>query len=192
MTMIRTFFAVDISDGQRQAVSSILDEFRKLDVHVKWVKPENLHVTLKFLGDTDEDTIPQICETVNSAIRGVPSFVFSLEDLGQFPNARNPRVIWAGIRDGYESLRALSGRINNAVKQLGFKPGKRRFSPHLTIGRVKDNRNIRTLMNEISVIDFVSETSLVSEVILYQSTLRPQGPIYTPLKTFSLPNTQGG
>jgi 2'-5' RNA ligase len=190
--MVRAFVAVKISDQQRQAIASILEELSQLDVRVKWVAPENLHITLKFLGDTDEEILPQIYKSIENAIGDSLSFDFLLEGVGQFPNARNPRVIWAGIREGYESLRALSSRIDQAVRPFGFKPEKRRFSAHLTIGRVKDNRNINILMNEISVIDFVSESSLVTEVVLYQSTLRPKGPIYTPLKTFDLLSTQGG
>ncbi len=184
--MIRAFIAVNISDNQREEVARVLDDLMGYDVSVKWVKVGNLHVTLKFLGDTDDQILPDLYGAVEESVTSVGTFDLSLENLGYFPNAHRPKVIWVGIKDGYESLKQLSREIDLAVEPFGFKPEKRKFSAHLTIGRVKDARNIETLTNDISGMTFQSSATTVSDVVFYQSTLRPQGPIYTALKTFEL------
>jgi 2'-5' RNA ligase len=184
--MVRAFIAVNISDGHRQRLAELLDSFRSLDVGVKWVVPENLHVTLKFLGDTDEKVLDDLYAAVRNALAGLRRFQLSLRGLGQFPNARSPRVVWVGINDGADSLRQLSKRVSEAVIPFGFETEKRKFSAHLTIGRVKHTKNISTLVDKLTSMEFETEPAVVSEVIFYQSTLRPQGPIYTPLSKFEL------
>jgi 2'-5' RNA ligase len=182
--MLRAFIAVDISDRQREEVGAILDKLMDYDVRVKWVKIDNVHVTLKFLGDTDDEILPDLYGAIGDAVSNQKAFDLSLEKLGCFPNAHRPRVIWVGIKDGYDGLRELSREIERAVEPFGFKPEKRKFSAHLTIGRVKDARNIESLTRDVSGIDFSSSATTVSKVVFYQSTLRPQGPIYTSLKEF--------
>lgn len=184
--MLRAFIAVDISDRQREEVGAILDKLMNYDVRVKWVKIGNVHITLKFLGDTDDKILPDLYGAIGDAVSNHNVFELSLEKLGCFPNAHRPRVIWTGIKEGYDDLKDLSLEIERAVEPFGFKPEKRKFSAHLTIGRVKDARNIESLTRDISGMDFSSSTTAVSKVVFYQSTLRPQGPIYTSLKEFEL------
>ncbi|MBU1318436.1 MAG: RNA 2',3'-cyclic phosphodiesterase [candidate division Zixibacteria bacterium] len=184
--MIRAFVAVNISDDQRAEVGKVIGKLRDYDVRIKWVEVSNLHVTLKFLGDTDEKALPDMYAAIADAVSGIQPFDLSLRNLGCFPNVQRPRVIWVGIDDGYDGLRDLSRDVERAVEPFGFAPEKRKFSGHLTIGRVKDNRNVETLTRDLSKIDFASSSAKVSGFVLHQSVLRPQGPVYTPLKIFEL------
>ena len=182
--MLRAFIAANISDKQKEEVGRVLDRLMGYDVRVKWVKIGNMHITLKFLGDTEEKILPDLYTAISESINDQRAFDISLESLGCFPNAHRPRVIWVGIKDGYDNLRELSQNIDRAVKPFGFRPEKRKFSAHLTLGRVKDAGNIESLTSDLSRIEFSSSKAKVSDVVFYQSVLRPQGPLYTALKTF--------
>lgn len=184
--MMRAFIAVNISEEQRDEVGRVLANLMSYDVRVRWVKIKNVHVTLKFLGDTSEKILPHLYEAIGESIADQQEFDLSLAKLGCFPNTRYPRIIWVGIKDGYENLKEMSRRIETAVEAFGFKREKRKFSAHLTIGRVKDGKNIASLIEDISNWDFSSSIASISKVVFYQSTLRQQGPIYTPLKEFEL------
>jgi 2'-5' RNA ligase len=184
--MIRAFIAVNISDDQKREASAMVRRLSSLGARVKWVESSNLHITLKFLGDTDEKLLPELYESVEIALKDAAGFDLSFEGLGCFPNPRRPKVIWIGIKDGYENLKSMAGQIEKAVVPLGFEPEGRPFSAHLTIGRVKDDRGIELLTKELPALQFLSSVSSISKAVFYQSTLRPDGPIYTPLKTFEL------
>jgi len=183
---IRTFIAVKISDEQRAGVAEVLDRLRCHDVSVKWVEPKNMHITLKFLGDTAEENLPQLFDAISDALNGARRFDLKLAGLGQFPPRKPPRVIWAGIQSGYENLRDIASKIDKALEPFGFEPEKRKFSAHVTIGRVKNNRNIRLVTDDLEKIGFDSPGTTVSEVVFFKSDLTPKGPIYTSLKKFEL------
>jgi len=184
--MIRAFIAVNIADVQRKEIAEVIDSFRRYDVRVKWVNAGNLHVTMKFLGETSEDSLTEMYSAIRDSIAGVAPFNLRLANVGCFPNARKPRVIWVGINDGFNQLKDISRCVENALEPFGFAPEKRKFAAHVTIGRVKDNRNIETLSSELDRIKFDSSDSQIRDVVFYQSDLRPQGPIYTALQAFEL------
>jgi 2'-5' RNA ligase len=184
--MLRAFVAVNISEQQRDEVGRVLANLSSYDVRVRWVKIGNVHVTLKFLGDTSEKVLPDLYHAIGECLADQHAFDLSLAKLGCFPNARYPRIIWIGIDSGYEALKGMSRRIEGAVEPFGFKREKRKFSAHLTIGRVRDNKNISSLIEDISNWDFASSVAKISKVVFYQSTLRQQGPIYTSLREFEL------
>lgn len=189
--MLRAFIAVNISEDQRDEVGRVLANLMSYDVRVRWVKIKNVHVTLKFLGDTSEKVLPGLYKAIGESIADQEPFELSLAKLGCFPNTRYPRIIWVGIKDGYDELKELSKRIETAVQTFGFEREKRKFSAHLTIGRVKESRNIDSLIEDISKWDFSSSVASVSKVVFYQSTLRQQGPLYTPLQEFELISQAG-
>jgi len=184
--MIRAFVAVNISDGQRSEVGSVLDRLHAYDVRIKWVEIGNLHITLKFLGDTEEKQLPDMYDAIAESVSDARPFDLSLKNLGCFPNIHRPRVIWVGIENGYDGLRDLSRRVERAVEPFGFAPEKRKFSGHLTLGRVKDNRNVERLTGDLPKFQIETSMTTVSDFVFYRSVLRPQGPVYTPLKTFEL------
>ncbi len=184
--MIRAFIAVNLSESQRREVGRLIDDFRRHDVRVKWVNAANLHVTMKFLGDTSEDSLTEMFSAVGDALTGLKQFNLKLANVGCFPSAKKPKVIWVGINDGFGHLKEVSKRVEAAVEPFGFAPEQRKFSAHVTVGRVKDNKNIQLLTGEFVNVRFESSSAMIGDVVFYKSDLRPEGPIYTPLRTFEL------
>jgi 2'-5' RNA ligase len=139
----------------------------------------NIHITLKFLGDTDEAVVPEIENIMKSAVAGIPPFMMQLKGAGAFLNLGRISVVWAGI-EGAGNLGVIARKIDDGLKPLGFQPEKRAFSPHVTVARVKDGRNIRDLADVIRVWE-AGEFGQVSvdRIILKKSVLTPQGPVYS-------------
>lgn len=183
---MRCFIAVRISNDQRDRIASLIDDFRHEDVRVKWVKPQNLHVTLKFLGEVDEKNLPNMFDALEKSLTSYKEFDFSMKGLGCFPNRRRPRVFWVGIEEGIEPLRILAREIDRTMTDFGFKPEKRGFSAHLTIGRVKDDRGIEVLTNRFDDVKFETDSCTIDEIIFYQSILKREGPTYIPQKRIKL------
>ena len=153
---------------------------------VKMVDLRNIHITLKFLGDTDEGLVPDIERVMKSAVAGVPPFRMRLKGAGAFPNLGRISVVWAGI-EGAENLGAIARKIDEGLKPLGFEPEKRRFSPHVTIARVRDGRNTRELAQVIrdwEAGEFGEVT--VNSIILKKSVLTPRGPVYSDVAVVDL------
>lgn len=183
---MRSFIAVKISPAQREKLADLIRSLKKSGTDVKWVKPENLHVTLKFLGEVDEKGLPNIFDSLEKSLTNEQSFQFNLKDLGCFPNLHRPRVIWVGIEQGINSLKSLAGLIDDCMLGFGFEKEKRGFSPHLTIGRVKSTRLIERLTGMFKSVSFATEIYTIDEVIFYQSILRREGPTYIPHKIIKL------
>ncbi|HBF33749.1 TPA: RNA 2',3'-cyclic phosphodiesterase [Candidatus Sumerlaeota bacterium] len=191
MTMLRTFIAVDMSDAQRSAAVHLQANLQKgiqfTKSYVRWVQPEVMHLTLKFIGDTVEEKVPEIIETVQAALAETHAFSFEMRGLGFFPNVHAPKVLWCGIREGKAELTDLAQRMEETMKTLGYPPEKQPFSPHLTLGRIPAMRGVEAMA---SVVKSHQETSLgtglIDAVTLYQSTLTPEGPVYTPLHRWEL------
>ncbi len=146
------------------------------DRAVRWVAPENIHLTLRFLGDTAEDKLPLISQELDNITSDFQPFKLYLNELGCFPNRKRPRVVWAGISGELKRLNALQKRIETAVQSLGWQGEKRPFRAHLTIGRVKDRSQARQLDWELSL---EKQEIPVSAVNLIESQLLPSGPVYT-------------
>lgn len=180
MTKFRGFIAVDITN------SSVIDNFRnaliKTGEKIKPVKPENMHITLKFLGDTPGDQIEKIEDVIKKSIEGSEPFNLILKSAGFFPDRERIRVVWIGLHDNGQ-LAEITGRLNEGLAEAGFKKEKRPFSPHLTIARVKSLKNKNRILQ---VIEDYSDTFFiemrVSTVKLIKSELKPEGPRYTVLK----------
>jgi len=184
--MKRLFAAVHVAPFRefRDQFSSLQQGLRFADI--KWVNPENIHITLKFFGETAEDRIPDIhCILKQVSSRHRP-FGFTIEDTGIFGSSYNPRVVWFGIQ-GAQALTALAQDVLKEVESIGWERDRQNFVPHITIGRVKDVKDKRLFQD---VIDdhkkaFIQEVS-VTEFRLYESILQPQGPIYKVLENFEL------
>ncbi len=153
---------------------------RKFDYPVKWVEEENLHLTLKFLGEVKEERVEEISRVLREIRRSEKRFELSLEDIGAFPSERSPRVIWIGVGKGREEIIRLQERIEEGLTPLGFKKEERGFHPHLTIARVKKRADFKELFD----LSYKSRVFLVDSVTLFKSTLTPKGPIYEPLDRF--------
>lgn len=173
----RLFIAVDFSDEIKDRILNFQKEIRKrIYGDIKWVERENFHLTLKFLGEVSEDLIPHIEDTMIEVSNFVNPFYLFLQGFGAFPSVNNPRVLWIGVRDEVNSLKILFDLLERRLIRKGFVKEEKPFSPHLTIGRVK-GREVRFL----EMYDFPEEKVFIDEIILFESILTPQGPIYNPV-----------
>ncbi len=181
--MVRTFVAVEIDEAVRQRASALIERARASIEGIRWVGPQNLHVTLKFLGDVAEEDLPAVGEAVTQAVAGVPGFDFELRALGAFPRIDRPNNVWLGSGDGAASLADLADRIERALNPLGFPREHRTFEPHVTLGRVARGGRapaalVRWLRENAA---FEAGRSRIREVVVFSSQLTPQGAIYTAL-----------
>ncbi len=153
---------------------------------IKWVDVDNVHLTIKFLGDTDEDLIPEIKNALEDLTQGFNSTRLKMRSIGVFPNLQRPRVLWIGLEDN-ETVSQLAKSIDEAMTTLGYEPEQREFKPHITLGRIKFLRDRRTLQQLIDKYDgHYFQDIPVEEIILYESQLRREGPVYTALGKFPL------
>jgi 2'-5' RNA ligase len=179
---VRSFIAIDLSDQARRRIDTLVQELRKSDAQVGWVRTEGIHLTLKFLGNV----APESIEGIKSALARTSSHTAPIRiepaGCGAFPTIKSPRVIWVGLRGQIGPLAELVRRVETALVPLGFEPEDRPFKPHLTIGRVKGRRRLQALQEILLAHeDFTAEPFDAAEVVLYKSELRPDGARYTPL-----------
>jgi 2'-5' RNA ligase len=183
---MRTFVAVEMPQSVREQFRDVEARLRQAEAHVKWVEPHNIHLTLKFLGDVAEDQLPSVFQAVAEGAQGLAPLQVRLSRLGAFPNLRRPRVVWIGVDQGKEALLQLQGRMEEAMARRNFPREDRPFSPHLTIGRVKSERGLEDLIDIIRATPFETESFEIDELVAMESTLTPDGPIYTPLHKVGL------
>jgi len=179
--MFRLFIALPLPDALEQRLGELIREFQPRGSNVKWAKPENIHLTVKFLGDTDEELVPEIGRAIDQIAARSGACKAVIDSLGGFPNLRRPRVIWAGSSLGIESAAAIARQIDLAMRQLGFEKEKRPFKGHLTLGRVRQGKNIDELAGILSGYKLEPLTVTLDRLTLFKSTLTPTGPIYDRL-----------
>ena len=177
---MRTFLAIEMSEGIRKAVNTVIQDEKKKNLPIKWVEFENLHITLKFLGEIDDQKKNEIMPLITEITRGFIPFTVSLSGIGCFPGPRNPRVIWVGVQEGGEKMIELAERLENNLARIGFKKEEKKFHPHLTFGRVKGYCNV----DEILAKTLAPEPFTVDSITLFKSTLKPGGPVYEGLQRF--------
>ncbi|MCX7855894.1 MAG: RNA 2',3'-cyclic phosphodiesterase [Anaerolineae bacterium] len=190
--MIRAFIAIPLPEPlwRQLAQTQQMLEKQMPAGSVRWVKPEGIHLTLKFLGDTPEEKIPAIRAALSAVAREALPCAFTVGDLGCFPNLRRPRVVWVGVQETHGHLAALQAAVERAMAALGYPPEGRGFSPHLTLGRVKDSVSSRDVAR-IGEVVASSAVGTLGEVraesfALIQSILQPTGAQYIPLAEFRL------
>jgi 2'-5' RNA ligase len=148
--------------------------------NLKHVEPDNLHLTLKFLGEIDKHQVDKVSEMV-SEISFNP-FNMSIENVGVFPNLRRPSIIWAGITEGVMDLTRIFNEVDNKISKMGFKRERRRFHPHITISRVRSGKNRDKIIEELMRIsDYRFGENRVDKIVFKKSVLTPKGPVYTSL-----------
>jgi 2'-5' RNA ligase len=184
---LRTFIAIELDQELQQRLADLQSRLRREvpPQAVRWVRPEAVHLTLKFLGDTNQDHVEQVKEGLARAAQAVSPFQFTVGGVGCFPNTRRPRVVWVGLHEPTGALRRLRDAVEALVAPLGFPTEKRPFSPHLTLGRVHrraSSSDVRALGEIIaaSAVGDIDEMQ-VSEVCYIKSDLRPGGAVYTSL-----------
>lgn len=195
--MIRTFVAVELGASLRQALAQVqaglrsrLEKAAGSGVRIQWVRPDSIHLTLKFLGDIPEERVPEIHSTLGRMAARHTRFTLDVEGLGMFPDARAPRVLWIGLVDHGGALQRLAADVEAALDAIGFAPEPRPFHPHLTLARIKERSREagRALSAGGMLAHEAKPGSLAVEAVsLMQSELRPSGAVYTELHRVPLP-----
>jgi 2'-5' RNA ligase len=197
MAKLRLFWAVALPAAVRDSLAAVQSEFKALSFDAKWVEKQNLHITVRFLGDTDETLAAELLAAAQELLSGMRPFTVFLRGVGVFPSVRKPRVLWVGM-SGFEPLVTLHRRVEKSVAALGFPPEEKPFSPHVTIGRLRSGDNAAALAKKIEEVgnrEFGAVT--VEGLNLFASRLYPTGAVYTSLGrvTFrqigAIPETNG-
>ena len=182
---MRLFIAIELSPQIRDTLAQIQSHLKYAAADVKWVEKDNIHLTLKFLGEIAEEKaekIKAILDEIGSQIR---PFEISLKEIGVFPKIEYPRIIWVGIDKGALEAKELAERIDGELSKIGFQLESRPFASHLTIGRVRSPKNREALIEKLKTAEnshlSASSHQQITSVILFQSALTPKGPIYTKL-----------
>lgn len=188
--MKRLFIAVDLSISvvERLAVlQQQLDERLDESVRIKWTEPKNIHLTLKFLGDTEDAAVPDLRDVLEEIVAPLSRFVVKSRGIGCFPRPEKPRIIWAGFdEDSAEVLSLLFRAVERDLGDIGIPTEERPFKPHLTLGRVKSRRkpSLNTLFDGLR--DSIWGDSHVKDIALYESKLDHHGPTYEVIDRFLL------
>ncbi|MCP4270139.1 MAG: RNA 2',3'-cyclic phosphodiesterase [Candidatus Brocadiaceae bacterium] len=184
---IRAFIAIEIDSEIKNRLSEHIDKLKRTGADVKWVLPGNIHLTLKFLGHIEEDTLPGLNKIVSDAASSLKSFNISIGNISAFPSRKRPRIVYACVEDKENILLKLHENLNNGVEKLGIKKESKKYIGHITLGRIKTQKNIfklTTALKSESECFFGHEK--ISYLSLMQSQLTPKGPIYTKLNNFLL------
>ena len=190
---MRAFIAVELSKECKDYLTRVESLFKKSDADVKWVAPDNLHITLKFLGDINEEQANKLITAITDIASKHKQFTLKLGPAGAFPSIRSPRIIWIGVPKGDNELQEIAQEIEiNAVK-AGIPEENKPFSSHITIGRTRSGLNREKLIQllDSSTKGLTEETpeSIVKNITLYKSTLTSKGPIYEILAQANLATT---
>lgn len=184
---IRSFIAVELPDGVLSALSRVQEHLKSYGFRTKWVRPANIHITLKFLGDIDSGTIDAIASAMLSAAEGCVPISLAAKGIGVFPNIKRPRVLWAGLTGEVNLLIDLQRKLDDWLSDIGFAKERRSFKGHLTLGRFKSRVNSTEIMRALTEFeDFKTQSFMARELILFKSVLRPSGAVYSKLEGISL------
>lgn len=178
---MRIFIAIELSPEIKARVAQIIERLNASSAAVKWSRPENLHLTLKFIGEIEEEKLKKVKEILEGSVSKLKPFSISLEELGTFPEGRNPRVIWIGVKEGQEQICTIMQALNNECTKVQIGESEDREPvAHLTLGRVKDRKSLDKL---VGLIEKYKEEKFgaeeVKEIAIIKSQLTPKGSIYT-------------
>jgi len=185
--LIRAFIAVNLAAPVIEEIAKVRSVLQEAESDIRWARLEGLHLTLKFLGDISRNQVGPILAALGEAVDKQSPLRIMAQGLGAFPHLRRPRVLWVGLHG--DGLNELQESIGTALMSLDFPPEERKFSPHLTLGRVRSLRGwerVFSLIREHENVCFGE--SLIDQVTLYQSDLRPSGAVYSALGAVSLLN----
>jgi len=183
---VRTFIAIDLEPGLKTALQGLIRILKTAGADVRWAQANGLHLTLKFLGEIDEEKAVVVKRTLHEVAGRQASFPLRLEGMGAFPGEHNPRILWAGFA-AEPGLLAFQDELERELEREGFPREPRAFHPHLTLGRVKGPGRVREVMFELEKhrLDSLGEMP-VHRVSLFESRLRPEGAEYRLLADYEL------
>ena len=185
MSQLRAFLAMEVDEDLKAKMYKIIKEFKQIDARIKYVELENLHLTLKFFGDIDTEGIDLLSSKIEKVVSNFDKFTVKIKGCGAFPNTKRIKVIWFGL-DEDAIVKQLHDELDKEFVKLGFDKD-RKFSTHLTIGRMKSAKGkdkVKSKIEEFSEVE-IGEMC-VDRIVLKKSTLTPQGPIYEDIKVFEL------
>lgn len=178
---MRSFIAIELPETVSAALAEFQQEFKKCGADVRWIKPDNIHLTLKFLGNIDEKNIDEIVKIIKEVCIKYNMFTLEVRGIGVFPNIKSPRVLWVGI-NGNGVLAELQREIEDGMASLGFESESRRFTPHLTLGRFRSSMGKKNLFDKIELHKNDSFGLIeVKSISLMRSDLNPAGARYTKI-----------
>jgi 2'-5' RNA ligase len=189
--MIRAFIAIPLNSALKNEILLAANKLRQVVPagSAKWVETQNIHLTLKFLGDTDQKILNALIQDLQQEKEAIKQFAFACANLGAFPNAKNPRVIWAGSSSS-DHLIHLFKIIENICLKNNFPAEEKPFSPHITLARIKKTLEADCANDFVNAISQFKSCEfgeqVVNEFTLYRSDLKQSGPIYTPIHKFEL------
>jgi 2'-5' RNA ligase len=183
---VRTFVALPIPRESRKALDEAQGPLRATKADVRWISAASIHLTLKFLGEIDPETLPGLTRALRESIQAHRPFTLCLRGLGAFPGLAAPRIVWCGIEGETDMLETLQKDVESVCARLGFPPEERVFRPHLTLGRVRGKRNLHRLVECIKITSVCENSFEVNGINLYKSTLTPGGAMYDVLERLPL------
>jgi RNA 2',3'-cyclic 3'-phosphodiesterase len=183
---VRTFVAIEISQDTKSVIAELQDKLREAEADVSWTRPDNIHLTLKFLGEVSEVLIADIARVCQECAADSPSLAFTLNGAGVFPDMRQPRVLWVGLGGDVGPLVQLQTQLDEKLSAIGFERERKPFRAHLTMGRVKSKRNSDALMTMLKESEPAPMAFNVTEIALIRSQLHPAGSRYTRLASAAL------
>jgi len=179
---MRAFIAIELPDEIKQGIARVQEQLRKTDISAGWTRSEGIHLTLKFLGEVPDAKVQEIMAAITEAAQGTGKLNLTVEGAGAFPHARNPRVLWIGVTGDIEKLAALQAAVEDSMAGLGFEREERKFSPHLTLARI---RFPKPRDNWQQVIEGIKDVKLggfeAGHVSLMKSELKREGAVYTEI-----------
>ena len=184
---IRTFIALELPPAVISLFQEVQQDLKRLKIRARWVRPENIHLTLKFLGDVNPDDIDKIGTAMAGAAIDCLPVTVSVRGIGVFPGIKRPRVIWVGLGGDTQSLLALQSRLEQKLAGAEFPKDKRLFKAHLTLGRIKQSVTpavIRQMISEYASLN--SDEFICDQIFLFKSDLKPSGAVYSKLKQTNL------
>jgi 2'-5' RNA ligase len=188
MTQIRTFIAINASQRVNNNVAKVVGRLAALCDQYRWVKPENLHVTLNFVGDVVDIEVPELCNLIKDAIEPLESFEMSLQGVGGFRSAEEPRVLWIGVDEGAAALKQMYNTLADVLHHWGVNKERNEYVPHMTLGRLarggRWNEELLALVHKLRHHD--GGFCHVNEAVVYSSFLDRGGPTYTPMARIKL------
>jgi 2'-5' RNA ligase len=185
---IRSFLAFELPVDIKKTVKRVTGEIRDSGLDARWVKAENIHLTIVFLGNVKTEEIDSIGEKVRNVCPEYGSFDIALKGVGCFPNMRRPRVLWLGLDGDIERMSHFRDDLQRALKAFGIKEEKRPFKPHLTLGRFRSTRKMGSKLEELlsKYAALESPVESLNELYLFKSDLKPGGAVYTKLRSWPL------
>jgi 2'-5' RNA ligase len=179
---MRCFVAIELPDAVRGRLADLQARLHDLDRAVRWTRPEQIHITLKFLGDVPDANVPEVCASVARTAAKIPPIPLAVRSVGVFPPRGPARIVWAGIDGPPAGLVTCHRDCEQALADLGFAPEARPFKPHLTLGRARDPRGARDVPNALRPFaDFTAGSFTALQLVVFQSVLGRAGPTYTAL-----------